>query len=112
MITRDDEDVEYLTEVEYEALVQAATTLEDDKLEDQEQVLCVDDTSPSLVVTKVLTTQAHPNATSSKQEPKSMENLSKSSLMEVVVTTLQAPNYVPSSTSNSGSIHILTTSNG
>ncbi|KAK1627602.1 hypothetical protein QYE76_001917 [Lolium multiflorum] len=61
MITRDDGDVEYLSEGEYEALVQAATTHEDDDLEDQEQVLCVHDASPSLVVTKVLTTHAIPN---------------------------------------------------
>ncbi|KAK1602328.1 hypothetical protein QYE76_048162 [Lolium multiflorum] len=61
MITRDDGDVEYLSEGEYEALVQAATTHEDDDLEDQEQVLCVHDASPSLVVTKVLTTHALPN---------------------------------------------------
>ncbi|KAK1670589.1 hypothetical protein QYE76_058748 [Lolium multiflorum] len=58
MITRDDGDVEYLSEGEYEALVQAATNLED---EDQEQILCVHDASPSLVVTKVLTTHAIPN---------------------------------------------------
>ncbi|KAK1601956.1 hypothetical protein QYE76_027061 [Lolium multiflorum] len=61
MITRDDGDVEYLSEGEYEALVQAATSHEDDALEDQEQVLCVHDASPSLVVTKVLTTHALPN---------------------------------------------------
>ncbi|KAK1681406.1 hypothetical protein QYE76_042254 [Lolium multiflorum] len=61
MITRDDGDVEYLSEGEYEALVQAATTHEEDDLEDQEQVLCVHDASPSLVVTKVLTTHALPN---------------------------------------------------
>ncbi|KAK1601970.1 hypothetical protein QYE76_027075 [Lolium multiflorum] len=61
MITRDDGDVEYLSEGEYEALVQAATTHEDDDLEDQEQVLCVHDASPSLVVTKVLTTHTLPN---------------------------------------------------
>ncbi|KAK1680660.1 hypothetical protein QYE76_041508 [Lolium multiflorum] len=61
MITQDDGDVEYLSEGEYEALVQAATTHEDDDLEDQEQVLCVHDASPSLVVTKVLTTNALPN---------------------------------------------------
>ncbi|KAK1694292.1 hypothetical protein QYE76_010989 [Lolium multiflorum] len=61
MITRDDGDVEYLSEGEYEALVQAATNHEDDDLEDQEQVLCVHDASPSLVVTKVLTTHTLPN---------------------------------------------------
>ncbi|KAK1692208.1 hypothetical protein QYE76_008905 [Lolium multiflorum] len=61
MITRDDGNVEYLSEGEYEALVQAATNLEDDDLEDQEQILCVHDASPSLVVTKVLTTHALPN---------------------------------------------------
>ncbi|KAK1628061.1 hypothetical protein QYE76_002376 [Lolium multiflorum] len=61
MITRDDGDVEYLSEGEYEALVQAATSHEDDALEDQEQVLCVHDASPSLVVTKVLTTHTLPN---------------------------------------------------
>ena len=61
MITRDDGDVEYLSEGEYEALVQAATNHEDDDLEDQEQVLCVHDASPSLVVTKVLTTHVLPN---------------------------------------------------
>ncbi|KAK1648987.1 hypothetical protein QYE76_066792 [Lolium multiflorum] len=61
MITRDDGDVEYLSEGEYEALVQAATSHEEDDLEDQEQVLCVHDASPYLVVTKVLTTHALPN---------------------------------------------------
>ncbi|KAK1650259.1 hypothetical protein QYE76_068064 [Lolium multiflorum] len=61
MITQNDGNVEYLSEDEYEALVQAATNLEDDALEDQEQILCVDDASPSLVVNKVLTTHAFPN---------------------------------------------------
>ncbi|KAK1649312.1 hypothetical protein QYE76_067117 [Lolium multiflorum] len=61
MITRDDGDVEYLIEGEYEALLQAANNLEDNELEDQEQILCVHDASPSLMVTKVLTTHALPN---------------------------------------------------
>ena len=61
MITRDDGNVEYLNEDEYEALVQAATTLEDAELDDDEQLQCLHDASPSLVVTKVLTTQAQTN---------------------------------------------------
>jgi len=50
-----------MSEEEYEALVLTATTIEDDDIGEQEQTLCVHDTSPSLVVTKVLTTQAHEN---------------------------------------------------
>ncbi|KAK1602170.1 hypothetical protein QYE76_017569 [Lolium multiflorum] len=61
MITRNDGNVDYLSEDAYEALVQAATTLEDEELEDHGNVLCEHDASPSLVVTKVLTTHALPN---------------------------------------------------
>ncbi|KAK1585102.1 hypothetical protein QYE76_037468 [Lolium multiflorum] len=61
MITRNDGNVDYLSEDAYEALVQAATTLEDEELEDHGNVLCEHDASPSLVVTKVLTTHAIPN---------------------------------------------------
>ncbi|KAK1619953.1 hypothetical protein QYE76_025470 [Lolium multiflorum] len=61
MITRNDGNVDYLSEDAYEALVQAATTLEDEELENHENVLCEHDTSPSLVVSKVLTTHAFHN---------------------------------------------------
>ncbi|KAK1595668.1 hypothetical protein QYE76_037387 [Lolium multiflorum] len=61
MITRNDGNVDYLSEDAYEALVQAATTLEDEELENHGNVLCEHDASPSLVVTKVLTTHAIPN---------------------------------------------------
>ncbi|KAK1645868.1 hypothetical protein QYE76_063673 [Lolium multiflorum] len=60
MITRNDGNVDYLSEDAYEALVQAATTLEHEELENHENVLCEHDASPSLVVTKVLTTHAIP----------------------------------------------------
>ena len=56
MITHDNGEVEYLSEGEYEALVQASVAMEDEEKED-EALLCIHDTSPSLVVTKVLTTQ-------------------------------------------------------
>jgi hypothetical protein len=78
MITRDDGTIDYYSEGEYEAFVQAAVAIEDDGIEDEEeQVLRTHDTSPSLVVTKVLSTQPKTwktkDATSSKLEPAFME---------------------------------------
>src|SRR3954466_15458317 len=58
MITHESGEIEYLREGEYEALVQASTTIEEEVKED-EALLCHHDASPSLVVTKVLTTQPH-----------------------------------------------------
>src|SRR4051812_30125230 len=58
MITHESGEVEYLSEGEYEALVQASTTVEEGDKEDEE-LLCHHDASPSLVVTKVLRTQPH-----------------------------------------------------
>ncbi|KAK1642308.1 hypothetical protein QYE76_060113 [Lolium multiflorum] len=59
MITMENGDIETLTEGEYEALVQAAITNEEDYDEErgEDPLLCVHDPSPSLVVTRVLTTQ-------------------------------------------------------
>ena len=56
MMTHDNGEVEYLSEGEYEALVQASVGMEDEEKE-EEALLCEHDASPSLVVTKVLTTQ-------------------------------------------------------
>jgi hypothetical protein len=59
MITKDNETIDYYDEDEYEAFVQAAVAMEADNMGDEEEhVLCTHDTSPSLVVTKVLTTQS------------------------------------------------------
>jgi hypothetical protein len=59
MITRDNGDIDYYSEGEYEAFVQAVVAIDEDVIVDEEEhVLCTHDTSPSLVVTKVLTTQA------------------------------------------------------
>src|SRR4051812_43692198 len=58
MITHESGEIEYLSEGEYEALVQASTTIEEEVKED-EALLCHHDASPSLVVTKVLTTHPH-----------------------------------------------------
>src|SRR4051794_40979077 len=58
MITHESGEIEYLSEGEYEALVQASTTIEEEDKEDEE-LLCHHDASPSLVVTMVLTTQPH-----------------------------------------------------
>jgi hypothetical protein len=58
MITRDNGTVDYYSEGEYEAFVQAVVAIEEDDIGDEEEhVLCTHDTSPSLIVTKVLTTQ-------------------------------------------------------
>ncbi|KAK1616678.1 hypothetical protein QYE76_022195 [Lolium multiflorum] len=59
MITMENDDIETLSEGEYEALVQAAVANEEDYDEEsgEDPLLCVHDTSPSLVVTRVLTTQ-------------------------------------------------------
>ncbi|KAK1681375.1 hypothetical protein QYE76_042223 [Lolium multiflorum] len=59
MITMENGDIKTLSEGEYEALVQAAVANEEDYDEDcgEDPLLCVHDTSPSLVVTRVLTTQ-------------------------------------------------------
>jgi hypothetical protein len=58
MITRDNGIVDYYSEGEYEAFVQAAIAIEEDDMGDEEEhVLCTHDTGPSLVVSKVLTTQ-------------------------------------------------------
>ncbi|KAK1695116.1 hypothetical protein QYE76_011813 [Lolium multiflorum] len=59
MITMENGDIETLSEGEYEALVQAAVANEEDYDEEsgEDPLLCVHDTSPSLVVTRVLTTQ-------------------------------------------------------
>ncbi|KAK1694503.1 hypothetical protein QYE76_011200 [Lolium multiflorum] len=57
MITMENGDIETLSEGEYEALVQAAVANEEDYDEESGEVLCTHDPSPSLVVTRVLTTQ-------------------------------------------------------
>ncbi|KAK1692663.1 hypothetical protein QYE76_009360 [Lolium multiflorum] len=59
MITMENCDIETLSEGEYEALVQAAVANEEDYDEEsgEDPLLCVHDPSPSLVVTRVLTTQ-------------------------------------------------------
>jgi hypothetical protein len=59
MITKDNGTIDYYDEDEYEAFVQAAVAKEADDMGDEEEhVLCTHDTSPSLVVTKVLTTHS------------------------------------------------------
>src|SRR3954452_9115076 len=58
MITHESGEIEYLSEGEYEDLVQASTTIEEEDKEDEE-LLYRQDASPSLVVAKVLTTQPH-----------------------------------------------------
>ncbi|KAK1616621.1 hypothetical protein QYE76_022138 [Lolium multiflorum] len=59
MITMENGDIETLSEGEYEALVQAAVANEEDYDEEsgEDPLLCIHDPSPSLVVTRVLTTQ-------------------------------------------------------
>jgi hypothetical protein len=59
MITKDNGTVDYHSEGEYEAFVQAVVAIEADDMGDEEEhVLCTHDTSPSLVITKVLTTHS------------------------------------------------------
>ncbi|KAK1681414.1 hypothetical protein QYE76_042262 [Lolium multiflorum] len=59
MITMENGDIETLSEDEYEAMVQAAVAHEEAYDEDsgEDPLLCVHDPNPSLVVTRVLTTQ-------------------------------------------------------
>jgi hypothetical protein len=56
MFTHDNGDVESMSEGEYEALVKATTSFQAIDME-QDTLMCDHDASPSLVVTKVLTTQ-------------------------------------------------------
>jgi hypothetical protein len=59
MITKDNGTIDYYDEDEYEAFVQAAVAMEADDMGDEEEhVLCTHDTSPALVITKVLTTHS------------------------------------------------------
>ncbi|KAK1681388.1 hypothetical protein QYE76_042236 [Lolium multiflorum] len=59
MITMENGDIETLSEDEYEAMVQAAVAHEEAYDEDsgEDPLLCMHDPNPSLVVTRVLTTQ-------------------------------------------------------
>ncbi|KAK1666378.1 hypothetical protein QYE76_054537 [Lolium multiflorum] len=59
MITMENGDIETLSEDEYEAMVQATVSNEEAYDEDsgEDPLLCVHDPNPSLVVTRVLTTQ-------------------------------------------------------
>ncbi|KAK1686980.1 hypothetical protein QYE76_047828 [Lolium multiflorum] len=61
MITMENGDIETLDEDEYEALVQAAVESEEayEQESGEDPLLCEHDPSPSLVVTRVLTTQPH-----------------------------------------------------
>ncbi|KAK1697600.1 hypothetical protein QYE76_014297 [Lolium multiflorum] len=61
MITMENGDIETLDEDEYEALVQAAVESEEAYEQEcgEDPLLCEHDPSPSLVVTRVLTTQPH-----------------------------------------------------
>ncbi|KAK1677405.1 hypothetical protein QYE76_038253 [Lolium multiflorum] len=61
MITMENGDIETLDEEEYEALVQAAVESEEAYEQEcgEDPLLCEHDPSPSLVVTRVLTTQPH-----------------------------------------------------
>ena len=56
MLTDDNGDTLYISEDEYEALQQVAL-MEEAAILDEQELLCDHDASPSLVVTKVLTTQ-------------------------------------------------------
>jgi hypothetical protein len=59
MITKDNGTIDYCSEGEYEAFVQAVVAFEADDMRDKEEhVLSTHDTSPSLVVTKILTTHS------------------------------------------------------
>jgi hypothetical protein len=58
-ITKDNGTIDYYDEDEYETFVQAAVAMEADDMGDEEEhVLCTHDTSPSLVITMVLTTHS------------------------------------------------------
>ncbi|KAK1694607.1 hypothetical protein QYE76_011304 [Lolium multiflorum] len=59
MITMENGDIETLSEGEYEALVQSVVANEEEYDEEggEDPILCTQDPSPSLVVTRVLTTQ-------------------------------------------------------
>jgi hypothetical protein len=59
MITKDNGTVDYYSEGEYEAFIQAVVAIHADDMGDKEEhVLCTHETSPSLVVTKVVTTHS------------------------------------------------------
>ena len=99
MILNDDGTYDSMSEEEMEALEQVAMHRRMNEYED-DQVFCDEDSSPALIVSKVLTLEhqqeEEQDGTSSTQRLASMEGPSRSSSMEVIVTTWQLKNYSPS----------------
>ena len=99
MILNDNGTYDSMSEDEMEAHEQVAMHRRVNEDED-DQVFCDEDSSPALVVSKVLTLQHQQeedqDATSSTLRPASMEGPSRLSSMEVVATTWQVKNYAPS----------------
>ena len=61
MVTHDNGDCEEMSEDEYEAMQMEALAHQDVEMHEQDHHVCEHDPSPSLVVSKVLTTQAFEN---------------------------------------------------
>ena len=61
MVTHDNGEVEMMSEDEYEAYAMVALASQEEEQEHDEALLCAHDNNPTLVVTKVLTTQHQPN---------------------------------------------------
>ena len=57
MVTHDNGDVEMMSEDEYEAYAMVALASQEEQQENDEALLCAHDHNPTLVMTKVLTTQ-------------------------------------------------------
>ena len=61
MVLHDNGDCESMSEEEFEALAMVAIANQDEEQVTQEALLCAHDNNPTLVVTKVLTTQHQSN---------------------------------------------------
>ena len=100
MILNNDGTYDSMSEGEMEALEQVAMHRQVNE-DEEEQVFCDEDSSPALVVSKVLTLQHQQtkinDAISSTQRPASMDGPSRSSSMEGVAITWQVKNYAPNS---------------
>ena len=99
MVFNDDVTYDSMSEGEMEALEQVAMHRQVDN--EEEQVFCDEDSSPALVVSKVLTLQHHQEEDQRchifHTKADIMADPSRSSSMEGVVITWRVKNYVPSS---------------
>src|SRR3954463_5756356 len=101
MILNDDGTCDSMSEGEMEALEQVAMHRQVNNEDEDDQVFCDEDSSPTLVVSKVLTLQRQQDEDQIchifHTKPTSMDGPSRSSSMEVVSIASQVKNYPPHS---------------